>query len=80
MNRLKEWKHLLIPSAVQPVYVLLPAGRLVGSGNMVRPWPTNQSPEFDMEMIGFFSLCNTWLLGYIKNNVLVVVFLFSFLQ
>jgi len=46
-------------SAIQSVYVLLPAGRLVGSGNMVRPWPTNQSPGCDIEVIELFRLCNT---------------------
>jgi len=63
VNRLKEWKHLLIPDAIQSVYVLLPAGCLDGSGNMVRSWPTNQSPECDIERIEFLHLCNVWLLG-----------------
>jgi len=86
VNRLKEWKHLLIPDAIQSVYVLLPAGCLDGSGNMVRSWPTNQSPECNMKRIEFlhflhffiFAIFGFW--GYIKNNVLAVVFLFSYLQ
>uniref|UniRef100_UPI0022B9D54C hypothetical protein n=1 Tax=Klebsiella pneumoniae TaxID=573 RepID=UPI0022B9D54C len=67
VNRLKEWKHPLMLSAIQSVYVLLPAGRLVGSGTMVRPWPTNQSPECDIERIEFLHLCNVWLLGLYKK-------------
>ena len=80
MNRLKEWKHLLIPDAIQSVYVLLPAGCLDGSGNMVRSWPTNQSPGRDIEKDRDFGICNLGLVCYIKNNILVVVFWFSYLQ
>lgn len=52
----------------------------MGSGNMVRPWPTNQSPGRDIEKDRDFGICNLGLVGYIKNNILVVVFWFSYLQ
>lgn len=57
-------------SAIQSANVLLPVDRLVGSGSMVRPWPTNQSPECNIERIEFLHFCIFAFLQYLAFGVI----------